>query len=288
MTVLLGGLYAGPFLAGLSGQPGWTYWAFAALLGLWGFLYQRRSWPARLSDLATAVGVAKTLVLSGVVLAVAGIAFLAGAGLAHITGVLPLPLAATIALPVATLAIAVLVQSPRKAADFDAFLDDALRQLQGMAPGPEPSRQAARAEELAARIASLPADAGPDHVLAELAGTDELDAALLAAIDGKGAALARPLRLAAVLLVTDVVRGAGLAGRAEAAWVFDVARGDTELEVLFATRALRLLSEMPDMWRDMPYAYDVAAAIGAGAGPEAVGRLSDLRDRLNALSSEDA
>jgi hypothetical protein len=70
--------------------------------------------------------------------------------------------------------------------------------------------------------------------------------------------------------------------------VFDVARGDPELESLFATRALLLLAGTPTMWRDMPYSYDVDQACKATPSPQAAGLLGQLRDRLNALSAEDA
>lgn len=286
LMMLAGGLYVGPFLAGLSRHPGWTVWAFAGLLGLWSFLYQRRSWPRSLADLATGAGFTKALVLAIVMPVLAGVAFLAGTGLSYITGVLPLPQAVPFALPVATLMIAMCIQTPRKAAEIDGFLDDALRQLKGMEAKPAPSRQTAMAEKLAGRIGSLPLEVRAEDVQAALDGTTELDAPLLAALDRIGPSANRPVRLAAVLLVTDVDRGSALAGRGEATWVFDIARGDPELESLFATRALTLLSEAPEMLRDMPYSYDVDQACKSSSSPEAAKHLADLRDRLNELSTQ--
>lgn len=286
--VLAGGLYLGPFLAGLSGHPGWTVGAFGLMLGLWSFLYQPSAWPSGTAELATGAGFAKALVLAGVMLVIAAVAYLAGSGLSHLAGTLPLPLAATLAVPAAALALALCLQPPRRAAALDAVLDDALRQLKRFGPAPAPPRHAAIAAESARRIAGLAADAGVEDVRAVLAATRAFDADLLAAIDRLGVPPPRPARIAAILLVADPEWGAGLAGRAEAAWVFDIARGDPELETLFADRALLLLAEAPGMWRDMPYAYDVDQARQASTAPEAAARLHALRDRLNALSLADA
>lgn len=287
MMLLGAGLYVGPFLAGLARHPAGTILVFGALLALWSILYQGGAWPRRASELASPAVLARTLLLACAMLVIAGIFFLAGTGLSFVAGVLPLPTAVPLAIPVLALALAVLVQSPRKAAEMDAFLDDALRQLKAMQMPATGPNQTALAEALATQIRSLPDDAGPEEVSAVLAGSDDLDAALLAAVDRMGIPPPRPARLAAVLLVTDVERGAALAGRAEAAWVFDIARGDPDLEALFATRALALLAGRPDMRRDMPYSYDVDQARQAANRPEAAKLLEDLRDRLNALSAEE-
>ncbi len=288
MTVLAGMLYLGPFVAGLSRQPGASVLVFGALLGLWSVLYQPASWPRRAVDLADPAILARTILHAGVMLALAGIMFLAGFGLSYITGVLPLPMAVPMAVPFGAVALATLVQSPRKAAEMDAFLDEALLQLQGLPAGPGESRQGAMAEDLAHRIADLPADSSAADVLAILHGADELDAALLSVVDRMGTTVPRSLRLAAVLLVTDTERGCGLAGRREAAWVFDLARGDSDLETLFAGRALHLLSRSPHLRYDMPYAYDVKQACDAASDPRAAETLAALRDRLNDLSTQDA
>ncbi len=83
------------------------------------------------------------------------------------------------------------------------------------------------------------------------------------------------------------VPGKALAGRAEAAWVFDIARGDPALERLFAERALALLGQSPEMWRDMPYSYDVNGARETCTDPGAAQMLGALRDRLNELSEQE-
>ena len=288
MMMLGGTLYLGPFLAGLSHQPGASVLVFGALLGLWSVLYQPGSWPRHAVELANPAVLARTMLLACLLLALAGIMFLAGIGLSYITGALPLPPAVPMAVTLGALALAMLVQSPRKAAEMDAFLDGALLQLQGLAASPVESRQAAMAEDLASRIAALPGEASAADVLVILQGSDELDAAFLAAVDRIGKPVPRPLRLAAVLLVTDIERGCGLAGRAEAAWVFDLARGDPELETLFAGRALDLLSQAPHLRHDMPYSCDVDQARTAASHRQAARNLADLRDRLNELSAPDA
>jgi hypothetical protein len=288
MMTLAATLYLGPFLAGLSRQdPFGSILLFGALLGLWSVLYQPGSWPRRVAELAEPAILVRTLLVAGMMLFLAAVLFLAGTGLSTITGALPLPAAAPVAVTLGALALAVLVQSPRKAAEMDAFLDDALRQLQGLEAPPSESHQSAEAELLARRISGLPDDASPEDVLGLIRGSGDLDAALLSAFDRMGKAIPRPARIAAILLVTDSVRGSGLGGRAEAAWVFDLAAGDPELESLFAGRALALLSEKPHLWRDMPYSYDVNQVCSAASDPGAAALLAALRDRLNQLSAEE-
>jgi hypothetical protein len=286
MMLLAGGLYLGPFLAGLARLPAGAVLVFGALLVLWSIIYQSGSWRGRARE-SSLVVLTRTFVLGCAMLSLAGICFLAGTGLSFIMGVVPLPPAVPLAVPIISLALAVLLQSPRKAAEMDVFLDDALGQLQGLGiPRNEPG-QMAEAERLARRIGALPDEATAEDVLAFLEGSGDLDAALLAAVDRMGVPPPRPARLAAVLLVTDLERGSALAGRAEAAWVFDVATGDPDLEALFASRALALLAERPEMCSDMPYTYDVEQARVAASRAETAELLGALRDRLNDLSAQD-
>ncbi len=287
MILLAAGLYVGPFVAGLSDQPGETVLVFGACLAVWSFLYQSGSWPRYAAELANPAYVARAALRVCVMLVLAGLFFLAGTGLSYITGSLAMPLAVPVVIPVCALILAVIVQSPRKVAELDAFLDDALRQLQGMEASPVYSQHGVMAAQLANRMVALPADAEPDDVLALLRDADELDAALLAAIDRIGAPPPRPARLAAVLLVTDRERGPALAGRGEAAWVFDLARGDPQLESLFARRSIALLSDAPHMWRDMPYSYDVDQACEASSDPDSAALLASLRERLNEISAQE-
>jgi hypothetical protein len=284
--LLAGGLYLGPFLAGLTRLPWVSVLVFGAFLVLWSILYQTGSWRRRAGEPGLVV-FARTLLLACAMLVLAAVCFLTGNGLSFITGVLPLPVAVPLAIPVISLVLAVLLQSPRKAAEMDAFLDHALGQLQGMEMPRLDLGQAAEAERLTKRIGALPGDASAEDVMALVRDCGDLDTALLAAVEHMGGPLARPTRLAAVLLVTDLERGSALAGRAEAAWVFDIARGDPDLEALFAGRALLLLAERPGMWRDMPYSYDVDQASAAASRSETAELLGALRDRLNDLSAQE-
>lgn len=287
MMILAGGLYLGPFLAGLSRQPPWAVVVFAVLLVVWSVLYRSGSWPRQVVDLARPEVLAISLLLVSVMLALAGLVFLAGRGLSVVVGVMLLPLWVALALPALSLITAMLVQSPRKAAEMDALLDGALRQLQGLQAPPEPSGLTTAAEALARQLALLPEEAGEAEVRAVIGEPGDLDAALLAAIDRMGLPPPRPARLAAVLIVTDLAGAPGLAGRAEAAWVFDLARGDPQLEILFARRAVALLAGSPDLRRDMPYSYDVAMAAEHATDMVAARLLTDLRDRLNDLEPPD-
>lgn len=287
MMILAGGLYLGPFLAGLSRQPSWTVMVFAFVLVVWSVLYRSGPWPRRVADLARPEVLLISLLVVSVMMALAVLVFLAGRGLSVLTGVIPLPLWVALALPACSLSAAMLVQSPRQSAEMDAFLEGALHQLQGLQAPPDAADLTTAAEALTRQLAMLPEDAGEAEVRAVIGETSVLDAALLAAIDRMGVPPPRPARLAAVLIVTDLAGAPGLGGRAEAAWVFDLARGYPQLEILFARRALAVLAAAPDLWRDMPYSYDVALAAEHAADVEAAHLLSDLRDRLNASTPAD-
>ena len=287
MMVLAGGLYLGPFLAGLSRQPGWTVAAFAAALADWGVLYRSGSWPRRLGDLAKPEVLVTTLALVAMMLALASLCFLAGRGLSVVTGGPPLPIAVPLAIPALSLGAALLVQSPRKAADMDAFLEDALRQLKGL-PGASPDPQLSMtARAIAAGLEQLPESAGEAEVRDVMGWSGVHDAALLGAIDRMGVPPPRPARLAAVLIVTDPEGAPALAHRGEAGWVFDAVKGDPELEALFAGRALALMDVAPYLWRDMPLACDVDQASASASSPETARLLARLRDRLNELGESD-
>lgn len=284
MMILAGGLYLGPFLAGLSRQPPWTIGAFAAIMLLWSVLYRSSSWPRRPGDLAKPEVVA-ALVVSVVVTAVLStVVYLAGIGLSGISGTLPLPLPVTLCIPILCVAAALIVRSPRKAAEMDAFLDDALRQLKGFPAGPATSEPDPATRAMIGTIEALPPDATVADVRAALGRGSAAAADLVAAIDAMGVPPPRPALAAAVLIVTDPSGGSALAGRSEAGWIFDALRGDGELETLFAERAVSLLAQSPHLWREMPYAYDVAEAAARSPDPEAARALDDLCRRLDALS----
>ncbi|MFC3642542.1 hypothetical protein [Aquibium oceanicum] len=284
MMILAGGLYLGPLLAGLSQQPRWTVAVCAGVLVLWSVLYRSASWPRRLADLGRPEVVLATMLLVCVMLALSGLSFLAGLGLAQIAGGVSLPLWVPLGIPLLSLTIALFIQSPREATEMDAFLDDALRQLEGFPPLP-PTPNISRA--VAAKLEELREGATVDEVRTAIGEATVHDAALLAAIDKMGVPPPRPALVAAILIVTDPTGAPGLEARGEAAWVFDAIGGDPELEMLFARRALELLAEAPFLFRDMPYSYDVDQSAARSPEPEAAQALKNLRDRLNELSKEE-
>lgn len=284
MTMLAGGLYLGPLLAGLSRQPPWTIVAFAAILILWSVLYRSAHWPGRIADLARPEVVVALVLPVGVILVLSSLFFVAGLGLSRVAGTLSLPLPVSLGIPILCLIAALFLHSPRKAAAMDAFLDDALRQLQGFPAGPALSGPSPAAKAVVERLAGLPEDATVAEVQAIVGATSCDDAALLAAIDATGIPPPRTALVAAVLIVTDPAGGSGPEGRGEASWVFDALRGAPDLEALFAGRAVALLARSPHLWRDMPYAYDVAEAAARSPDPEAARALDDLCRRLNEIS----
>jgi len=284
MMILAGGLYLGPFLGGVSRQPTWTVGAFASLMLLWSGLYRSAHWPRGIADLARP-GVVAALVLSvGVTAGLSSLFYLAGLGLSRFGGTLPLPLPVPLGIPVVCLAAALVVRSPRRAAEMDAFLDDALRRLEGRPAGPTVSGPDPATRAMIETIRGLPEQATVDDVRAVLGGGFGDAAALLAAIDAMGVPPPRPARAAAVLIATDPSAGSALEGRGEAGWIFDALRGDRELETLFADRAVALLARSPHLWRDMPYAYDIAEAASRTPDPAAARSLDELCRRLGELS----
>ena len=287
MMILAGGLYLGPLLAGLSQQPRWTVVACAGVLALWSFLYRSDSWPRRLADLGRPEVFLATMLLVCVMLALSGLSFVAGLGLAQIAGGVSLPLWVPLGIPLLSLTIALFIQSPREATEMDAFLDDALRQLEGFPPLPSAPDISQSARAVAAKLEGLRERATVAEVRAVIGEAAVHDAALLAAIDKMGVPPPRPALVAAILIVTDPTGAPGLEARGEAAWVFDAIGGDPELEMLFAGRAVELLAEAPFLFRDMPYSYDVDQSAARSPDPEAAQALKNLRDRLNELSKEE-
>ena len=283
MVVATAGLYVGPLLAGFSSHPWWTVPIFGAFLALWSILYQTASWPRRTADLTSPPVLLRTIFLLFVMLGLAGVSFLGGLGLSTIAGALPLPPAIPLLVPPASIMAAMFIQSPRKTAEFDAFLDDALRQLEGFAPIPEATEVTVAARNLAAKLEALPNNATEPEVPLAIGAPAVHDAALLAAIDKIGVPLPRPACIAAILIVTDPEGAPGLINRCEGAWVFDTVGRDAQLLALFARRALVLLDKTPHLWRDMPYSYDVNLAAVSTSDRETASLLNAFRDRLNEL-----
>jgi hypothetical protein len=272
VLALAGLLHLAPLLWGLGGHPGWGLWVFAGLFAAWSLLYDRGGWRA---------GTALPRVL--LLLALAALLLWAGRGLATLTGPWPLPRWLPPALGAGGLLAALTLMPPARARAMDAFLDEALAALRAMPVPEQDDRQGEAARALAQRIAALPAGAGEEAVAAALGPPSLLDAAFLDAVARRRPEdTPRPLRLAAVLAATDPRRG--LEGRGEAAWVFDLARGDAGLEALFAERALALLDTAPRQWRDLPLSFDLDEAAGRSDSPAAARALARLRDRLRALS----
>ena len=130
LTLLMGAtalLYLGPLIGGLAGA-GWpAVYAFAAVFVLWLAVMRPHEWPrdaSRWRDPAVPLR-AVTQVL--VQLLLVAILFGVGRGIGGVAGYLPdLPLIWPLALSALSVPLSRLVWNPRRAAEMDRILDDAI------------------------------------------------------------------------------------------------------------------------------------------------------------------
>lgn len=256
-------LYFGPLLAGLSGH-GWAMAAlFTAILGLWAVLIHPELWPGR-----SALGAPGALVAPAATLAAQALlvvtCFVIGRGFAGVMGLdLSLPrwfpaALSFLALPLSRLAW------PEP--------DPGFAPLTHRPGDPLPEEPAL----LLAALSRLPDTASELELQAHLMASRAAPGAIrdaLARMPGRVAARAR------IIQATDPVLAGPLSGRRLAAQLFPPQPEDI---ALFATRALRLLAEAPEMAADLPDAPTLARA--AEAHPEAAPVLLRLAAAIRAAS----
>ena len=262
MMMLGAALYVGPFLAGLARHPAGTILVFGALLALWSVIYQSGSWPRRARELAQPGGPGKNPpprlrdaryrrhLLPGRDRTVLRRrrASIADGGSAGDTG----------ARPGACGSWCIRRGRPPRWMPSSMMRSASFRGCMSRPTGRIRRRWRKGSPR---RISSLPGDAGPEEVVRRHCGSDDLDAALLAAVDRMGIPPPRPARLAAVLLVTDVERGAGLAGRAEASLGVRHRPGRSGSRVpVREPRARALAGDGRTCGATCPYSYDVDQA----------------------------
>lgn len=273
-------LYVGPLVAGLAGH-GWSVLpAFAAIFVLWQIIMRPADWPRGLDRwrdpgviLGALARVALMVVLVGICLGTGrGI----GGALGFISGV---PVAAPLALSFLSIPLARLFWDPVKAAELDAFVDDALLQVAAAGTIPPPARR----DPMVDALLRLPDNADAGGILPLLDGLaqadggagrfDELVMALTAASPPRTA-----LRRALILWASDPDHAPARQRLASVSTVWEVAGPDHDLHRLWLERAGAVLAAHPALWDHLPEPRELEMSIGTH-NPE------DVNAALSALSS---
>lgn len=141
-------LYGGALLAGVAGQGFGAGVALTLVFALWQVLLHPERWPATAADLTSPAQWAGLALMLAVQALVVAVVLGAGRAIAALGFGLPgLPLALPLVLSALGVALARLAWNPRERAEMNAFIDEAMAQIGGMAPdqtGTVPSGPAAR------------------------------------------------------------------------------------------------------------------------------------------------
>lgn len=291
LTLLMGAtalLYLGPLIGGLAGA-GWpAVYAFAAVFVLWLAVMRPHEWPrdaSRWRDPAVPLR-AVTQVL--VQLLLVAILFGIGRGIGGVAGYLPdLPLIWPLALSALSVPLSRLVWNPRRAAEMDRMLDDAISQMNAMAM-PDPA-----AEASAARVVDEIAALGPDAALDAIgrvvrrAGEEVSPSALTQALRTAASAEDAPRTMvAAFMLHATDGEMAEMSGGDIPTVALRLLAPFPELVPAYATRMEAALDLWPGLWEASPSDDYLAERIGATTDPAAAAALTRLRDRLRDMAPE--
>jgi hypothetical protein len=127
-------LYAGPLLAGLAGQGVAAGLVLTAVFTLWQVLLHPERWPKTAADWARPAPLAAAALTVAVQALVVALVLGLGRGLAALGLGLPgLPLVMPIILALVGAALARLAWNPQERVEMEAFLDEAIAQIEGMA-----------------------------------------------------------------------------------------------------------------------------------------------------------
>jgi hypothetical protein len=286
-------LYAGPLFAGLAGY-GWGMVApFTAIFLLWQIVMRPADWPREAARWAMPAQAVAALGRIAVLAVLVALCFGIGRGLGGAVGFLPdIPAVAPLTLSILSIPLARLLWDPRQAAELDRFLDDAIREIDGLAQdGSADALHLAQATALADRmlepLALMPDDIPDATIAAHLRamGRQVDDARLRAALIARTAAgpdMPMVLQRALMLHASDG-RLMEILGGDNAARAF-VALPDTPAVFeTFARRMAEALQQDPDVWWAMPSSATMADRADRlrGTGAEAALRdLIALADRL--------
>lgn len=280
-------LYAGPLLAGLSGQ-GWNVIpAFAAVFVLWQVVMRPADWPrdaAGWREGPVVVGAIARIVLIVVLVTVM---FGIGRGIGGVAGYLPaVPIGATLGLSFLSIPLSRMIWNPAKAAEIDSFLDDALTRINAQTASVEdPAKVAAAIDPLLMLPDDAPdatARAGVQAILSGGSTALRVRALMIRLLGAQGAHVAA--RRGLILWATDRVVAERHAGAALQSDAFDAALGDGALEKLFAESALPLLVAWPDVYWDFPATDRVRAAAEVAGVPDTARSLRALAEAMEQQS----
>lgn len=276
-------LYLGPLLAGLGGF-GWAQVpVFGTIFLLWLIIQRPQQWPrtrtdwqkpAALITLAAQIATQTLLVV---------VCFGVGRGIGGVTGfTLDLPLLLPIGLSLLSIPLGRMIWDPRKGAQLDQLLDDAIAAIETGRPLAGPGEEALQmAAEMLKPLAALSADTPAAELEAHLAAlARHLDhETLSAALRGGGA----PLRRALIIHASqpDVLQA--LEDRAAPVQALTAAMGDPALLELLATRLVAALRAVPELIGDCPTPEVVRSAAEGLGDPAAEVALRRLADAMTPL-----
>jgi hypothetical protein len=282
-------LYLGPLLAGLGGY-GWPWVpAFAAVFVLWLIVMRPQDWPRRAAAWAMPDVPLRAVTQIAVQLLLVSVLFALGRGIGGVAGLAPFwPVWAPLLLSALSVLLARLMWNPAKAAEMEAFLDEALVRLHGAAP-PLPSQDdRQRIDAVIRQLRDLPPGTDAQTVAALLAPATEelplhgLTAALLAEAEGGGP----PALLAFTLHATDGEVAEMSAGDLPTR-AFSLVADQPALLALYAQRMLGALDSFPGLWGASPSDVLLGGVIAAHGGTAAEGPLVALRARLRELAPDE-
>lgn len=284
-------LYAGPLVAGLGGQ-GWAVVpAFVLVFLLWQVLMRPADWRRTPLEWAQAPVLLAAVLRIAVLVALVVLLFGLGRGIGAVLGHLPaIPAAAPVLASLLAVPLARLIWDPAKAAQMDAFLDDALAQVKGAAVSGDGVED--DCDAIVAPLLDLPEET-PDPVAR--AAVDRLaaghDWAVL--IDTLRESLiytdkpATAIRRGLALWSTDPATVARLQGCGMPCTGWSAAGGYPGAERLYAESALAAITVHPDRWEDFPMPAELRENAAATPDPDTARALTALADRLEELERRD-
>lgn len=254
-------LYLGPLLAGAGGY-GWSVIpVFVALFLLWQIVLRPQDWPQDRAEWASPDSWLAFLTQIIVQVLLVTLCFGIGLGLMRVAGLhVPLPFMGPVMLSLLSIPIARLAWPPQRAAELDAFLDEATSRVERAAiPDQEAEKQAemrlfaARLTEPLAGLRDTTPDAEVAAHLVALQSHLSPDTLLEALHDRLSSpTVGQALRRAFILQATAPVTVVACPGRAAPVKALQVAGDDPDLLALFAQRCTALLDEHADAWGDCP------------------------------------
>lgn len=281
-------LYAGPLIAGLAGQGWGVLPAFAATFVLWQIVMRPADWPREAAGW-TAPRVVTALAHVALMVVLVAVMFGIGRGIGGVTGHLPqMPPYLPLALSFLAVPLARLVHDPAKAQEMDAFLTDALRQIDAIGEEDEEDDQIAAAIDplllLPDEAPDATARAGVAAILSLRNMSRRLRALNVALAEAPGASLAA--RRGLILWSTERPVAEAYSGLALAADGFAAAGSDEALLRLFAEHALPLIVDEPELWGDFPstgLVRDMAARVADAETARLLGALAQAQDQAEAI-----